>query len=736
MAATARNSTNLRLYLLAGVFVFWCSAICARLVYLQIFRYGSFEQRAQHQQQRTEEVSARRGIIYDRQGRELAMSINVDSVFAVPTEMPSPSSTISLIARITKQDPRELLAKCEASKTFCWLARKPDPEISARIRSLNLRGVYFQKESKRYYPKNELAAQVLGYVGMDDAGLSGIEREYEDQLHGRPGQMLISVDARKKWFGSVEKQPEPGQNVVLTIDEKIQYIAERELETAMRETRAITGTVVVENTRTGEILALANRPTFNPNLSREITPDKLKNHAVSDVYEPGSTFKLVTIAGALEEKVTRPDELFDCQMGSIVFNGMRIHDSRPHGLLTVSDVLAESSDVGSIKIGLRLGEDRFYRYIRGFGFGQQTGIELPGETRGMTKPVSRWSKVSIAAISMGQEIGITPLQLVGLISTMANDGVYVAPRITAATIQPQSAPQTVAFHPVNERRVISSLTAAQMRQMMQGVVLHGTGTKARLIGYSSAGKTGTGQKVDPATHAYSHTKYVASFGGFAPINDPAITVVVVLDSAVGLHQGGQISAPVFTRIAQQVLEYLHTPHDIEIPASRQVLLARNKASDKDLEEGSPDHPGETIDAPEAASTEIASSSPGTALDGRDPSASLRAGALPPKINDAIVPAAMRARVPVPDQQASIPTPSQTVSTSPSAVTSGTVVLDVEQGGIVVPSFSGKSVRSSIELAQSSGLDLEVVGSGVAQDQSPPAGARVVNGARIKVRFGR
>src|SRR5258707_8916598 len=461
MATTARNSTNLRLYLLAGVFVFWCSAICARLVYLQIFRYGTFEQRAQHQQQRTEEVSARRGIIYDRQGRELAMSINVDSVFAVPAEMPKPASTISLVARITKQDPRELLAKCEASKTFCWVSRKPDPEISARIRSLNLRGIYFQKESKRYYPKNDLAAQVLGYVGMDDAGLSGVEREYEDQLHGRPGQMLISVDARKKWFGSVEKQPEPGQNIVLTIDEKIQYIAERELATAMRETHAIAGTVVVENPRTGEILALANQPTFNPNLSREITPEKLKNHAVSDVYEPGSTFKLVTISGALEEKVTRPDEVFDCQMGSIVYNGMRIRDSRPHGLLTVSDVLAESSDVGSIKIGLRLGEDRFYRYIRAFGFGQQTGIEVPGETRGLTKPVSRWSKVSIAAISMGQEIGITPLQLVGLVSTMANDGVYVAPRIVAATIQAQSAPQTIGFHPVNERRVLSSFPAAE-----------------------------------------------------------------------------------------------------------------------------------------------------------------------------------------------------------------------------------------------------------------------------------
>src|SRR5881394_3614782 len=603
MSVTGRNSTNVRLYLLASIFVLWCSAICARLVYLQVFRYGSFAQRAQHQQQRTEEVSARRGIIYDRQGRELAMSINVDSVFAVPTDMPSPSSTISLVARITKQDPREFLAKCEGSKTFCWVARKPDPEISARIRSLNLRGIYFQKESKRYYPKNDLAAQVLGYVGMDDAGLSGIEREYESQLHGRPGQMLSSVDARKKWFGSVEKQPEPGRNVVLTIDEKIQYIAERELATAIQQTHAIAGTVVVENPRTGEILALANQPTFNPNLSREITPDKLKNHAVSDVYEPGSTFKLVTIAGALEEKVTRPDELFDCQMGSIVFNGMRIRDSRPHGLLTVSDVLAESSDVGSIKIGLRLGEDRFYKYIRGFGFGQQTRIELPGETRGMTKPLSRWSKVSIAAISIGQEIGITPLQLTGLISTMANDGVYVAPRITAATMQPQSAPQTIAFHPVNERRVISSFTAAEMRQMMQGVVLHGTGKKAKLIGYSSAGKTGTAQKVDPATHAYSHTKYVATFAGFAPVNNPAITVAVVLDSAVGLHQGGQVSAPVFQRVAQPVLEYLHTPHDLEIPASRQTLLASAKTPEKDLEEGSPDHPGEEIEAADASSAD-------------------------------------------------------------------------------------------------------------------------------------
>ena len=266
--------------------------------------------RAQHQQQRTTEVAAKRGIIYDRAGRELAMSIAVDSVFAVPAEIPDLAGTISLVARITKSDPRELLAKCQAARTFCWVARKADAETADRIRSLNLRGIHFQKESKRFYPKRDLAAQVLGYVGMDDEGLSGIERADDDELRGKPGRMLISVDARRKWFGSVEKQPDPGENVVLTIDEKIQYIAERELETAMQQTHAEAGTVVVENPHTGEILALANRPTFNPNLAREITPQKLKDHAVSDVYEPGSTFKLVTIAAALEEKLTRPEEVF------------------------------------------------------------------------------------------------------------------------------------------------------------------------------------------------------------------------------------------------------------------------------------------------------------------------------------------------------------------------------------------------------------------------------------------
>src|SRR6266568_2614858 len=573
MTTNSNLGKNSRLYLLGAMLLFWCVAICGRLVYLQIFRYGSFVRQAEHQQQRGFDVSANRGVIYDRAGRELAMSIQVDSAFAVPTEIPDLPSTISLISRITKEDPRVVLSDCRNHKTFCWVARKADEETIDRIKSLNLRGIHFQKESRRFYPKLELAAQVIGDVGTDDGGLSGIEREFDDELRGRTGKMSISVDARKQWFSSIQKRPEPGENLILTIDQNIQYIAERELEQAMHDTQAIAGTVVVENPHTGEILALANRPTFNPNLRKQVTPAAMKNRAVSDVYEPGSTFKLVTISAALEEKVTNPSEVFDCQMGSIVYNGMRIRDSKPHGLLPVWGVLAESSDVGAIKIALRLGEDRFYKYIRAFGFGQQTGIELPGETRGLTKPPSRWSRVSIAAISIGQEIGITPLQLVALVSTMANDGVYVAPRIVAATTQPRSTPQTIAFHPVNENRVLSSFTAAEMKQMMQGVVLHGTGKKAILEGYSSAGKTGTAQKVDPATHAYSRTKYIASFAGFAPVNNPVVTIAVILDSPVGGHHGGEVGAPVFQRIAQQVLEYLHTTHDVELPSNRDVFLA-------------------------------------------------------------------------------------------------------------------------------------------------------------------
>ena len=737
MAATSSDlGKNSRLYLLGAILLLWFVAICGRLVYLQIFSYGKFVKQAGHQQQRAIPLAAKRGIIYDRAGRELAMSVMVDSAFAVPSEVKDLPTAISLITRITGDDYNVVLADCRAHKTFCWVARKADDQTIQRISSLRLQGIHLQKEPKRFYPARDLAAQVLGSVGMEDTGQSGIEHEYDDQLRGRAGKMFISVDARKRWFSDVETQPDPGDNVVLTIDKNIQYIAEKELEQAIHDTQAIAGTVIVENPHTGEILALANRPTFNPNLRKQITPGALTNRAVSYVYEPGSAFKVVTLSAALEEKLTTPDELIDCQMGSIVYNRMRIRDSKAHGILPVWGVLAESSNVGTIKIALRLGEERYYKYIRAFGLGQQTGIELPGETRGITKPPSRWSKVSIAAISIGQEVGVSPIQLAAVISTFANDGVYVAPRIVAGTLPLHAGVQTVAFHPgaqtvtfhpAEGRRVVSSYTAAEMRSMMQKVVLEGTARRASLDGYTAGGKTGTGQKIDPATGAYSKTKYNATFAGFAPLNNPQVVVTVILDSPIGLHQGGQVSAPVFRRVTQQVLEYLHVPHDLPLAPQRQVLLAQSRIKDKDLDDDTPDHPGEPLETAEVNT--------GT-LDGARLSAVARRSTPVSAVGSGtVVQAAVREPLsPAPSGDSGNPIPPAGAETKLPA--SGTVVLDVEQGGIEVPSFVGKTFRRAIETAQDVGLQLDAVGSGLARQQSPAAGTHVPAGSRVTVQFGR
>jgi len=419
--------------------------------------------------------------------------------------------------------------------------------------------------------------------------------------------------------------------------------------------------------------------------------------------------------------VARPDELIDCQMGSILVNGMRIRDHEALGLLTVAQVLAKSSDVGSIKLGLRLGNERFDQYIRAYGFGSLSGIELPGETKGLHKPASRWSKVSIGAISMGQEIGVSAVQLVSMISTIANDGVYTPPRIVAGMAAPSNQYQTVVYKPAQQRRVISSLTSAEMRKMMEGVVLFGTGRKAILDGYTSAGKTGTAQKVDPATGTYSKTKYVGSFAGFAPVNNPALTVVVIIDSAKGLHQGGQVAAPVFTRIAQQVLSYMNVPHDAEIKSDPRMRLLRAKVRDEDLNESSPDRLGEPLQFAEDEQTAPPNAS--------SPGKSRPAG----NVVSATFSQTTPSRVEKSATGEQVPTP-ETNNTTTSADGS-TIIIDVGSGSIV-PSFMGKSLRSAIEMAEQSGYELKVVGSGIAREQSPAPGTRLPQGSKVAVRFAR
>jgi cell division protein FtsI (penicillin-binding protein 3) len=698
MATGGKAPINVKSRLLKfGVFLFvWILVIVARLVLLQVVHYGEWVQRAQRQQQRTVEISPQRGIIFDRNGQELAMTVQVDSVFAVPSEIPDQRTTATLLATVTGDDPDSVLERIQSQRNFAWVARKVDGETAARIKSLNLRGIYFQKELKRFYPKRALAAQVLGYVGMEDTGLAGIEHLYQDQLNGVKGRVVITMDARRKWFGHMEHPPEPGENVVLTIDEKIQFIAEKELAQAMQETQALSGTVVVQNPRTGEILALANAPSFNPNISREITPEKLKNHAVSDVYEPGSVFKTVTYSSVFDEKLARPEEVINCDPGFIMIGGIRIRDSHHIGTVTLERAYAESSDVGAVKMALRLGPERFYKHMKLYGFGQLTNVELPGETRGLVRKPERWAASSIGSMAIGQEVGVTPLQIVSMMSAIANDGMYSLPRIVAGVTLPNQGYQRIEFHPQEQRRVISSYTSAVMRRLTEEVVLDGTARRAILDGYTSAGKTGTAQKIDPRTHAYSKTDYVASFVGFAPVNNPALTIAVILDSPHGLHQGGQVSAPVFKRVAEQVLAYYGVAHDVEPKnnPARRALVAR--ATEGDKEDSQPHAAGEMIEfenmtaattapvgAPVASAQPLRAPAPGSNLDARG----------------------------------------------------GIVVLDVG-GGATVPSLLGLSMRGAIEFAHRAGFELQIVGSGTAREQQPPSGAYLPRGSKIAVRFSR
>jgi cell division protein FtsI (penicillin-binding protein 3) len=414
---------------------------------------------------------------------------------------------------------------------------------------------------------------------------------------------------------------------------------------------------------------------------------------------------------------------------------MKIHDHESLGVVTIAEALAHSSDVAAIKTGMKLGDQRLYHYIHDYGFGQQTGIELPGETRGLARPVSRWSKVSIGAISMGQEIGVTPLQTISLLSTIANDGIYTPPRIVAGELPPDGTPKPVVFHSAQQHRVVSAMTAAQMKKMMEGVVLFGTARRAVLNGYSDAGKTGTAQKVDPATGAYSKTKYVASFIGFAPVNSPAITIAVILDSPVGLHQGGQVCAPVFKRIAEQVLEYMHVPHDADVKNPQRQNL-RASAKDDDLADESSDR----LSPPLQMADADAPSNPGPQENSQAPVAGAKASGVkaPGGSNAGLVPSAFG----VPMQQgqhspgteiAQASPPSQQPSPAEQAAPQGTVVLDVDSG-VIVPSFLGKPLRSAVESAQQSGLEINAIGSGVARQQWPAPGSHLPSGQKITVRF--
>jgi cell division protein FtsI (penicillin-binding protein 3) len=762
---------RIRFAYVALFFCAWTAMIAVRLGWLQVVRHADFVHRAAQQQQRTFEVAPRRGMMYDRNLRELAVTVQADSVFAVPSELgDNRASAAEILAEIVHADPhdnftsqQQMLARFNASRNFAWVARRLDAATAQRVRELNLKGVYLQKEFKRFYPNSDLAAQVLGYVGTDDTGLGGLEVKFDEEMHGEPGHMLTAVDAKRHVLGSEESQPMPGENLVLSIDANIQYMAERALDAQVDKVKAAHGTVVVQDPHTGQILALAVSPRFNPNDSKHMDAEVLTNLAVSDVYEPGSTFKLVTYSAALDGAGVQPTDIVDCQNGAMTMYGRTLHDDKSDhfGRVTVQYALEHSSDVGAAKMALKLGNQKFYDYMRGFGFGDRSGIELPSETRGLLRGPKKWGATSILSMAIGQEIGVTPVQLVTMVSTIANGGVYMPPHVLLqSTDEMKGDPRLMpaAFRPANQlpatlpdgaHRVITEMTSAKMRMMMQGIVTEGTGKEAALNGYSAAGKTGTAQKIDVVTHTYSHTKLVASFAGFAPVSSPAISIAVVIDTpTVGASKyGGAVSAPVFADVAQQVLEYLGVPHDQPLKTKKDLLLAKKDVVDEAPSESTADlnamfddvnnlPADDPLRTQASAGVVEASEKPLVAAETKAPASSQGVLNLLP----AKVVAAFQANGGTSSGTANADTAPEHLSAAqagpaPQVKDKGAVVVSAALR-VPVPSFEGAALRTVVERADSAGLRVQAVGSGLAREQVPAAGTMVPAGTEVVVRFTR
>jgi cell division protein FtsI (penicillin-binding protein 3) len=541
----------------AGVcLLVWTVAIEARLGWLQVVRHGELAARAERQQLRTVTAPAKRGDIRDRSGRLLAYSVDVDTIYAVPAEIADAPAVAQKLCRALDGCDRPRLAalteRLSRSGPFAFVERFVTPQVAARVAALDLEGVGFMKESRRYYPKKELAAPLLGYVGVDNIGLGGIEAAYDSVVRGRDGKVLLQTDARRRGFSSIERSPTAGGTLELTIDEQLQHIAERELKAGVTEHRAEGGTAIVMDPHSGEILAMASYPTFNPNAFRSAPAGLRKNRAVTDLYEPGSTFKIVTASAASEEGVVKPTDPIDVSQGYIRFGARRIDDDHRYNVLSFADVIVKSSNVGAIKVGLRLGPERLGLYVKRFGFGRTTSPDFPGESPGIVWDPSRLNDSALASVSMGYQVGVTPLQMAAAVSAIANGGRLLQPRIVKATVRDGV---RTAVEPTEVGRPISARTAAELTSIMEDVVIDGTGRQARIDGFTVAGKTGTAQKL--VAGRYSNSEYNVSFVGFVPSRKPVLAIVVVVDTPRnGYYYGGSVSGPIFKRIADASLRHL------------------------------------------------------------------------------------------------------------------------------------------------------------------------------------
>lgn len=670
-----------RALFVAAFIGFWMLVVCARLVHLQFSQHDGLANRARQQQQNSIETSPQRGELLDRQERQLARSVQTVSLFFDPDGLDAAAldQTASQLAQSLGMNYEELanqFREAQAEKRrFIWVARRLDAEFGNKIVAMNLPGIQARLEPKRYYPNGPLAAHILGYVGLDGTGLGGVEQFYNSKIAGEPGRLFLEKDANGKPYESYEIASKPGQTVVLTIDQSIQYQAEQTLLAAVQRSRAKSGTVIVLDPGSGEILALANAPTFDPNRVADTKAETRSNWALQNIYEPGSTFKIVAFSAALEKKLVTIDDRIDCQMGAVTVAGRVVHDHHPFGSLTIAEALAKSSNVAAIKLGIRVGDETMYDYIKRFGFGSRTGIELPGETGGILRKVERWHPSSIGSIAIGQEIGVTPVQMVAAFGALANDGVRVAPHLIREV---RNAEGTVVYRAQPEhRRVISAETATALRGMLEGVTLRGTAKQAQLDGYSAAGKTGTAQKIDPRTRSYSATKFVGSFVGFAPVNNPQVVIIVVIDEPAGAYHGGDVAAPIFREVAEQILPNLGVMPDIETKSMPELIAQGHE---------NPERTAEVRDK----RTEIEE-----------------------------------------QRKATLPT------VDSNGEGEGEVVYAVStKKAMLMPDLRGRSVRDVARTCAQLGLQVEARGEGKVFKQSPSAGTEVSPGQLVYVDFGR
>ena len=645
---------RIRIRLIGGLFAFFFAITSARAFYLQIINKEKLVKLAERQYQKIVPLTPVRGVIYDRNNSPLAVSIEMDSCFAEPRNIDDIGDTAAKLSHIFGSPRESVERKLKSNRNFVWLQRRLPPDLREKINGLELDGISFVKETKRFYPNGELAGHVIGFTGLDPDGLEGVELKYNSTILGSTGYLVTERDALGRDIdrkGTVVTNASKGHNVTLTLDKNIQYITEKELAKAVTSSGAKSGMALVMEPQTGRLLAMANYPFFNPNSYASYSPAVLRNKTIVDSFEPGSTFKVFLISSALEEKVVTPNDSFNCENGSYSIGGRTIHDTHKYGRLSVSEILKFSSNIGAAKIGTMLGQERLYSHLKEFGFGAKTGIDLPGEAYGYLRNGSQWFGVELATISFGQGVSATALQLVTAISVVANGGILMKPYVVEK-ISDENGIELQETAPQMVRRVISPETAAKMTKMMEGVAAEGgTGMSASVEGYLVAGKTGTAQKVDPVTRGYSVDKRVASFVGFVPADNPRLTILVVVDEPKTSPYGGVVAAPAFSAIAQQTLCYLKVPAEQKMKQKPESIEVKAPAAE---------------DANKAAAE-------------------------------------------------------------------GTIDEGVE--GTVMPDFRGMSMRQVLQTMEKRGLNVKLLGSGRATEQSPMPGQRIGPNDHVWVKFG-